>query len=442
MFIVRYTPTIEKPITNNTATTPVTDICPGVDPGLITGSIPVGDNYTYQWQQSLNNKTFTDITDAVSKDFDPPVISASTYYRRRLVTSECAVPNVSNVVTLTLLESATLNTITAPAVISFCNAGDAGLLRGSVPKAVGVVDYQWQQSTDNINFTNINGATAKEYDPQSVGVTTYYRRLITNIPCNIGTPSNTVTITIISGPIPTVSAEQTVCIGNAVTLTATGGIRYSWSPAAGLSGTDIASPKAAPTTTTNYTVMIFNGNCSTSLQVKVTVVNKPTVNAGADKAIKNGDKVQLNAQVGDAEGATYSWTPATYLDNPSIANPMANPTNDITYRLTVASANGCFVVSDEVAIAVDEKLIIPNAFSPNGDGINDILNIPGLDTFKQSILTIFNRNGQQVFESLAHLKPWDGTHNGKPLPTGTYYYIIELNNYDQKRLSGYISLIK
>jgi gliding motility-associated-like protein len=443
MFIVRYTPTIEIPITNNTATAPVvTDICLGADPSLITGSVPVGDNYTYQWQQSLDNKTFTDITDAVSKDFDPPVIPASTYYRRRLVTSECAVPNISNVVNFTLLETATLNTITAPAVIGFCNAGDAGLIRGSVPKAVGDVDYQWQQSTDNISFTNINGATAKDYDPQLVGITTFYRRLITNLPCTTGMPSNTITITITSVPIPTISAEQTVCIGNAVTITATGGIRYLWSPAAGLSGTDVASPTAAPTTTTNYMVTVFNDNCSTLLQVKIIVVKKPTVNSGADKAIMNGDKVQLNAQVGDADGATYSWTPVTYLDNPTIANPVANPTNDITYRLTVKSANGCFIVSDDVAIAVDEKLFVPNAFSPNGDGINDILTIPGLDAFKQSTLTIFNRNGQQIFKSLAHSKPWDGTYNGKPLPTGTYYYVIELNNPDHKRLSGHISLIK
>ncbi|RZK77854.1 MAG: gliding motility-associated C-terminal domain-containing protein [Pedobacter sp.] len=422
MFIVRYTPTMEIPVTNNNATAPVlADLCPGVDPGVIIGSIPVGDNYTYQWQQSLDNKTFADITGMVSKDFDPPVISATTYYRRRLITSECAVLNVSNVITLTLLEPASLNTITAPAVNSFCNAGNAALIRGSVPRAVGNIDYQWQQSTDNISFTNISGAIEKEYDPPSAGVTTYYRRLITNSPCNVGTPSNTVIITVISTPMPTVSAEQTVCIGDGVTLIATGGIRYSWSPATGLSATDIASPTAKPSITTNYTV---------------------TVNVGADMEILKGDKVQLNAQVSDVEGATYSWTPTTYLDNPTVANPMASPAEHITYRLTIKSANGCFEVSDDLAINVREKLIMPNSFTPNGDGINDVLVIPGLDSYKQSTFTIFDRNAQPVFKSLAYPKPWDGTHNGTPLPVGTYYYKIELNNYDHKRLSGYIFLIK
>ena len=443
MFIVRYTPTLEIPITNNNASAPVvSEICPGVDPAIIIGSIPVGNNYSYQWQQSSNNRTFRDIPGAVSKDFDPPVLTATTYYRRRVLASACAALNVSNVVTLTLLVAATQNTITAPSQISFCNNGDALLIRGSIPKAVGSVGYQWQQSTDNINFTNISGATRSEYDPPSVDVTTYYRRLITNIPCNIGTPSNTITITIIPVPVPTVSPEQTVCIGDGVTLVATGGIQYSWSPSTGLSATDIASPTAKPIKTTDYKVTVFNGNCVTMLTVKVIVVNKPTVNTGDDMEIMNGDKVQLNAEVSDVEGATYSWTPATYLDDPDSANPMASPTENIIYRLTVRSANGCFTVSDEVAINVREKLTIPNSFTPNGDGINDILTIPGLDSYKQSTLTIYDRAGQPIFKSIGYPKPWDGSHDGKPLPIGTYYYIIDLKSYEHKRLSGYIFLIK
>ncbi len=443
MFIVRYTPTIEIPVTNNMVTVPViTDICPGIDPGLITGSIPVGDHYTYQWQQSLDNITFTDIIGAVSKDFDPQVLSATIHYRRRLVTSECAAPNISNVITLTPVQSVTVNTITAPPVLGFCNAGNADLISGSVPLGVGVVNYQWQQSTDSISFTNISGATAKEYDPPSLSVTTYYRRLIMHVACNTVLPSNTIVITINSLAEPTVSAEKSVCIGEGITLNATGGIRYSWSPALGLSATNVASPTAKPTTTTNYAVTVYNGYCTKVLQVKVIVVDKPTVNAGADMEIMNGDKVQLDAQVSNVAGATYSWTPANYLDDPTIANPLASPTDQITYRLTVTSASGCFVVSDEVVIDVREKIKIPNAFTPNGDGVNDMLTIPGLDSYKQSTLTFFDRNGQRIFKSVAYPKPWDGTHNGKALPSGTYYYVIELNNSERKRLSGCIFLIK
>jgi len=439
MFIVRYTPTTEKPVTNNTVTAPVvTAICPGDDPGLITGSTPIGDNYTYQWQQSLDNITFTDISGAHSKDFAPPAITETTYYRRSLPSSVCEIPNISNVVTLTLSTSAFPNTITAPAVNIFCNAGDAGLIGGSAPQAVGNIAYQWQQSTDNVTFTDISGAIAKDYDPPPISVTTYYRRLINNAPCSIAIPGNTVTITVTQ---LTVSAEQTICIGNSVTLNATGGSRYSWSPATGLSSADGASPVATPGVTTTYSVTIYNGDCSITLPVKVNVISRPTVDAGADKDVISDDKVQLNARVSVAEGATYSWAPTTYLDNPNIANPTASPLKNITYRLTVTTAQGCFIVSDEVAIKVHEKIIVPNTFTPNGDGINDILTIDGLNSYKQSLLTIFDRNGQQVFKSLAYPKPWDGTRNGKPIPMGTYYYVIDLKN-GSKILSGWVTIVK
>jgi len=441
MFIIRYSPTNEIPIANNTVTAPaVSEICPDIDPGLIVGSVPVGSNYTFQWQQSLDNRTFKDIAGAVSKDFDPKVLSATTYYRRKVITSECAALNASNVITLTLLTSASKNTITAPSMLNFCNSGDPGIIRGSPVKATGQVDYQWQQSTDSVNFINIGGATSIEYDPPPLTVTTYFRRLITSTPCNMGTPSNIVKMMVVATPIPTVSAEQTVCIGNSVTLTATGGTQYSWSPAAGLSAADIASPTAKPTTSTSYNVTVFNGYCSTVLSVKVVVIDKPIVNAGVDTAIMKGDKIMLGAQMSDIEGATYTWSPATYLDDPSLAHPTASPTKDVTYRLTVRSPNGCFTVTDEVSIFVQEKLMVPNAFTPNGDGINDKLLIPGLDSYRSSKLTIYNRTGQPIFKSLAYPKPWDGTHNGKTLPMGTYYYVIELS--DQKRLSGYIFLIK
>jgi gliding motility-associated-like protein len=441
MFIVSYVPTTEVPVTNNTATAPVvTTFCPGDDPGLITGSIPVGTNYTYQWQQSLDNKTFTDITGAVSKDFDPPAIIATTYYRRGILSSLCAAPNVSNVIKMTFIPPLSDNRIVAPSDSSFCNSGNAGLIRGYVPQAVVNIAYQWQQSTDNVTFTDISGANAKEYDPPSLSVTTYYRRLVTNLPCNIRTPGNTVTITINSLPVATVSAEQSICPGQSATLNATGGTRYSWSPAAGLSATDIAAPIATPATTTTYTVTVFNGDCSRQLTIKVNVATPPVVVAGPDINIFRGDKVQLSGQVTAASGTTYQWSPATYLDDPNSLAPNATPDQNITYKLTATTAGGCFVVNDEVSIRIKEKISIPNTFTPNGDNINDLWLISGLDTYDNSVLTVFNRFGQKVFNSIGYAKPWDGMVNNKRLPLGTYYYIIDLKD-GRRPLSGYVTLL-
>jgi gliding motility-associated-like protein len=442
MFIVRYVPTATILVTNNTATAPaVNTICPGDDPGLITGSTPIGNNYTYQWQQSLDNNNFTDITGALSKDFDPPAITATTYYRRSILTSVCAAPNTSNVVTITFIPHLSDNTIVAPSESSFCNAGNPSLIRGYAPQAIGSISYQWQQSTDNVTFTDISGANAKDYDPPSVSVTTYYRRLVTNLPCNIRTPGNTVTITINPLPIATVSAEQTICLGQSATLNATGGTRYSWSPATGLSATDIASPIATPTTATTYTVTVFNDNCSSPLTVKINVAVPPLVNAGPDKTIFRGDKVQLTGEVTATAGTTYQWSPATYLDDPNSLTPIATPAQNITYKLTATTANGCFVVNDDASIRVIERIKIPNTFTPNGDNVNDLWLIDGLDSYDSSVITVFNRFGQKVFTSIGYAKPWDGMLNNKHLPLGTYYYIIDLK--DGKRpLSGYVTLVK
>lgn len=91
------------------------------------------------------------------------------------------------------------------------------------------------------------------------------------------------------------------------------------------------------------------------------------------------------------------------------------------------SGLGCAVESDDVFVRVYKKLKIPNIFSPNGDGIHDTWVIAGLDTYPKSTLRVFSRSGLVVFEAKTADKNWNGTQNGKPLPIGTYYYVIDLN---------------
>jgi len=93
---------------------------------------------------------------------------------------------------------------------------------------------------------------------------------------------------------------------------------------------------------------------------------------------------------------------------------------------------------------VDEgslKISVPNAFSPNGDGINDTWVITHLSAYPGATVQVFNRYGQLVFQSENNSKTWDGTYNGKPLPMATYYYIIDLKN-NQKKLAGSITIFK
>jgi gliding motility-associated-like protein len=432
-------------ITNNSVSQAVPDpvFCANTaDPSVISGTVPIStESFTYQWQSSADNSTFVNITGATDIDYDPGVITATTYYRRMAMGGVfCITPSSSNVITITLTPVITSNVITAPPVVTFCGNGDAELITGNSVSSNGLA-YQWQSSTDGTTFTDISGAISNNYDPPAVGSTLTYRRIITSGSCSTPSVSNLVTITVTAGPIATVSGPVSICAGSSTTLTASGGAAYQWSPATGLSATNVASPVATPLTTTTYTVTVGNGSCTIPRSITVTVVPKPKVDAGSDKGILNGDKVQLAGQVTGSADVRYSWSPTTYLSDPAVLKPIATPTQDITYTLTATTPDGCFVVSDDVTVKVYEKIVIPNAFTPNADGVNDTWDIIALNGYENSQLDLYNRNGTLIFKSTGYTKPWDGTYKGKQVPTGTYYYTIDLKN-GSKPLSGWVSIIK
>ncbi len=129
------------------------------------------------------------------------------------------------------------------------------------------------------------------------------------------------------------------------------------------------------------------------------------------------------------------------LVRPNILNPIASPTDDITYTLTVTSTQNCGVATDKVFVRVYKKIVIPNSFSPNGDGINDFWNIEALITYPQSIMTVFNRYGQQVYRDIGYSKPWNGRYNGEPVPAGTYYYVLDLKN-NTPLVTGWVVIVR
>lgn len=155
-----------------------------------------------------------------------------------------------------------------------------------------------------------------------------------------------VTVTV-GGSATNAGTDASICSGNSTTLNASGSASYSWSPATGLSATNIANPVASPTTTTSYTVTGTTGSCTSTDVVVVTVVAQPVANAGNDVAICSGNSTQLTA----SGGTTYSWSPATGLSNANIANPIANPSSTTSYTVTVA--NGSCTSTDVVVVTVN-----------------------------------------------------------------------------------------
>jgi gliding motility-associated-like protein len=137
----------------------------------------------------------------------------------------------------------------------------------------------------------------------------------------------------------------------------------------------------------------------------------------------------------------YSWTPATYLSSDTSASPVSMPDDDITYRLLLTAEGGC-TATDTIFIKVLKGPEVPNAFSPNGDGINDTWRIKNLESYPGASVEVYDRSGQIVFRATGgYMVEWNGTHNGKPLPVGTYYYIINPKN-GRQLIAGSVTIIK
>ena len=136
----------------------------------------------------------------------------------------------------------------------------------------------------------------------------------------------------------------------------------------------------------------------------------------------------------------YLWTPNINLNNNTIKNPVLTGKNNVTYTLRVTSISSC-IAEDTLFIRVLKPIGIPNIFTPNGDGIHDVWNIPELYNYPGATVIIFTRSGQKIFSSVGYDMPWNGTYNGHVVPVATYYYIID-TKYTGKLLSGSVTIVR
>lgn len=189
----------------------------------------------------------------------------------------------------------------------------------------------------------------------------------------------------------------------------------------------------------NYTLQILAAHCDTTLSFTIEAFPEVILTAGNDTSIVAGNSVQLWA----AGANSYLWQPATWLDNPRSATPVAQPEGPITYTVTGYNEYGCYA-SVAVHIDLNEVLFIPNAFSPNGDGLNDEFNLGSYGYHKLTVFRIYNRWGEEVFSTTNPRQGWRGNHKGKPADAGTYHYYISLFNTKEEEqiFKGDITLIR
>jgi len=258
--------------------------------------------------------------------------------------------------------------------------------------------------------------------------TTYW--VVANNKCHVDTLKSH--IAVIKIPAVTITPNKQICAGESVTLIATGGGTYRWS-------NDSTTPSitVTPSATTTYSVLVSDG----CLDSAVTIVNVNTVwiTACCDTSIFPGKSVDINA----ASSGNYIWSPAAGLSCTNCYNPVATPDSTTIYTVATTDSAGCRA-SKEVEIRIKcVDFSVPNVFTPNGDGSNDVfmVNVYGVETYN---IEIFDRWGIMVYRSDTPDTPWSGKNmDGNDVKDGVYYYIIKSScGVKQMDKRGFIQLIR
>lgn len=260
------------------------------------------------------------------------------------------------------------------------------------------------------------------------------------------TAQNDITIKVVPYPKANAGPDPTICFGKSVQLFATGGSSYSWSPSAFLTNRLINNPvSVAPTANILYVVTVTDTlGCPKPVKDSVLVlVAKIKADAGpSDTSVVLNQPLLLQATGSNH----YLWSPAQWLTNPGVANPVSLPQSDIRYYVTVSNDVGCFDV-DSINVhlyKLDAGIYVPTAFTPNGDGSNDYFHPIIIGMKSLNLFRVYNRWGQLLYSGTDAVKGWDGTFGGKGQDPATYVWYAEGTDYKNNiiKKKGYVVLIR
>lgn len=194
----------------------------------------------------------------------------------------------------------------------------------------------------------------------------------------------------------------------------------------------------------NYDVQLTVTNeagCESDVFTQPVIVYlQPVIDAGPSFVVPQGTMIRFNPTANDSTELQFRWSPGNQLSDDRALRPSLVAMHNETYTLTAIGQGNC-TAEDFMTVKILKPVTVPNAFSPNGDGIHDTWQIPNLGDYPGATVEVFNRYGQKVFYSAGYGKPWDGRMNGNPLPVATYYYVIHLKN-GFAPLTGSITIIK
>lgn len=380
------------------------------------------------------NWTFNSGTPGTANTQGPHVITYNTAgtFDVTLVASDGTL-NDTKTIQVTVNPLPTVTATASPST-TLCT-GDMLTLTGG-----GATSYTWD-----------NGVTDGTAFPTVAGSTTY---TVTGTDANgcSNTASVTITVADCAPLIAGFSFQDDICVGDCITFTDTSsGNPVDWQWDFGSNATPQTASGQNPGTICFNTVGVHQiqltitdaGGNSVSATNNLTVHDVPTVTAELDTIIDLGGQVDLIAT--SPNFGNYQWSPSTYyIDCDTCATTYATPALDVNYIVTFTDPNGC-TAEDTVYVKVNfiEGIGVPQAFSPNGDGHNDLLVVKGLGIEKM-VFKVYNRYGELVFESHEQTFGWDGTYKGKDENPGVFAWTLEYQLLvgPPKLISGNTTLIR
>ncbi len=401
----------------------------------MSGSMdPYYPNPKLQWQQSVDNGlTWTDIPGANSNTYSRTFSTPDTFLFRLTGADASKISNpncriTSNNIKVEVDGPPTGFTITNNSPV--CAGQDLQF------DAEGGASYIWDGP--NNFFDNIQSPHIRNVSLADSG--TYFIQVTSLGGCTTTTTTHVTIngIDVIAGP------DTSICNGNTISLHATAGTSYTWSPPDGLSNSTIQNPKANPTSTTTYIVNVKSADgCSDTAKATVKVLGDVPIKANfsgtqflckpSDTAtfidISNGDISSWQWNFGNGQTSNVQYPPTVYYF-------LSDNTSMYSVSLKVADSMGCKDSANHILkVEGNCYIAVPTAFTPNGDGLNDYL-YP-LNAYKATnlIFRVYNRFGELIFSTKDWTKKWNGTKNGLLQPTGTYVWILDYNDATNKKVS-------
>jgi gliding motility-associated-like protein len=301
--------------------------------------------------------------------------------------------------------------------------------------AAGAQSFSWAPNT-NMNIISNNAAVVTP--SASTNYTIIGMNTSGSISCVM---TQEIMVEVVPPIVTSTSGSVAICKGESTKLYAGGSNSYVWAPQTGLSNSLIASPVATPSITTVYTVYVSNGGfCGTTGTVLVKVNPQPTVNAGPDLIFNSDEPMYLNA----SGNGTLTWVFGDGILCTPCPNTQILPSNSGYYRIQAINEFGC-KATDELYVEVTNyfNIYIPNIFTPNEDGLNDVFLVYGTGITDLE-MTIFDRWGEKLYVSTDQLKGWDGTYKNEMRKNDVCVYKVTFKSLDGKvhTRTGHVTLMK